>query len=219
MNTSQRSNFEEHGINESVDLDELNNVLRADAIKTKAAQAYARILEEERHDESKVDSQKVKEFEEYVRKIYASHIKTKGHLINRIFDENVINSAVKGFLMREMALAIKHVIPEYRNKQLLKIMNNLDLWIRDANKIRVATKAGNKIHSSELGGHLKFRWYIQNLPEDHKKQTDFLKNRIESADKTLENRKGEWLELQQKRQEPEPEQVIVTVSEEQKEVN
>jgi hypothetical protein len=198
-----------------VDLDELNSVLRNDAIKTRAAQAYAKILERERIKESKVDPAKIDEFAAYVYPVYASHLKTKGEMINLIFDKNEIDSSEKGFLMREMAIAVKRTIPEYRDRTIDEMMDIVSQWIYDANKLRVATRTGNKIHPTEKGGHYKFRWHVMYFEGDYEKQKDNLTVRVQSADNTLRNRKNEWVELEQKKLEPDP--LVVTVSQEHKE--
>lgn len=197
-----------------VDLEELSSVLRNDAIKTRAAREYMKILEKQKAAESKTDSTKIEEFKGYVYPIYAAHLKTKGEMINRIFDEYEIDSAEKGFLMREMAIAVKHTIPEYFDRTINEMMVILNQWIVNANKIRIATKKGSKIHPTEQGGHYKFRWHIMYFEGDYEKQRNYLTVRVQSAETTAINRRDEWLELQQKKQESEP--IAITVKEEAK---
>lgn len=194
----------------SIDLDVLNSALNILAPLTSAARAYAKIQEKEKQQEQKLDSSKVAEFADYVYPIYAAHLKTKPEMLNRIFDDNHIDSAERGFLMREMAVAVKHVIPEYRDKSIREMMDIISQWIHDANKLRIATKAGSKIHCTEKGGHYKFRWHILNFEGDYEKQKDNLTVRVQSADKTLGNRIEEWDDLKQKKAEPEPQEILMT---------
>lgn len=197
------------GIDGLIDLDALNSALNIIAPLTRAAQAYAKIQEKEQREESKTDINKVEDFKAYVYPIYAAHAGTKPEMINRIFDEHQIDSKEKGFLMREMAIAIKHTIPEYRDKTITEMMDIVSQWINEANKLRIATKTGSKIHPTEHGGHYKFRWHIMYFEGDYEKQREYLTVRVQSADKTLQNRIDEWINLQQKKEELEQQQQIV----------
>jgi hypothetical protein len=185
---------------------------RRNRINTLASERLE-FLEKEKLKEEKVSQTKIKEFESYLKPVYAA-VKNKGDMMNRIFDGHHIDSSKKGFLEREMAIAAIHVIPKYENKPIIEMQSNISRWIESANEKRIATKAGSLIHPTETDeGYNKFRYHILNTEDDYKKQKENLSFRTESANKTEENRSEEFNTLEQlkKQQEvvQEPEGMIM----------
>ena len=197
--------------NYNLDLDEVNKLLKERETINASLRMTREILTEDAKQLEKVDRQKVETFIGFLQPLYAA-IPSKATLMNKIFDDHAIDSAEKGYLMKEMGLAAKKVMPEYRHKHIREVMDNVDSWIRLANALRVTNKSGSKIHPTELGGRYKFRWHIMYFKQDYEKQRDNLKIRVQDADKTLQNRANEWIDLSQKKEEAEKQQQEITVA-------
>lgn len=171
-----------------------------------AANKYAQLQEKESKKQKKAKAEKIKEFEGFVRRVKWAEMR-RPQMMNQIFDKNHIDSEEKGYLMLEMAVAFKRVIPDYANTPIKDLMRNASQWINDANKERLITKeGGSKIHPSPHEGPKKFRYYVSKWKGDMDKQEDYLNHRVQSEKKTQENRKIEREEYERISTEPEIEQ-------------
>ncbi len=199
MSTVQEKLKEE---NIDTELEQLRQDLNLSNRINRLADIGLTFLEREKRKEEKVSQKKISEFEFLLQPVYAA-VKRKGEMMNRIYDENHIDSSEKGFLEREMAIAVIHVIPKYKNKSIDQMQNNVRSWIDSANKIRIETNLGGLIHPTEAEGHNKSRYHILKHEDDFKKQKENLSFRTESASKTEENRTEEFSAIEQMKKEDE----------------